>query len=125
MRQELRGQRGEGAYFMENTVHVGGGPDTIAVTPRRMHNGYSSRSVCEYVCYHASCCIPGLYGENKVPLVLSVKLADVSSRYSSRPFTLRMTGVSSQNVGKVCTKPTKIFTISVQLLQPKTMSFHM
>ena len=31
--------------------------------------GYSSRSVCVCVCYHASCYIPVLYVENKVPFI--------------------------------------------------------
>ena len=36
--------------------------------PQRMREGYGSLCVCLYVCYHASCLIPCLYVENKVPL---------------------------------------------------------
>ena len=43
-------------------------PPIIIINPRRMREGYSSRSVCVSVCYHASCYIPRLYVENKVPL---------------------------------------------------------
>ena len=38
------------------------------VNPRRMREGYGSRSVCESVCYRASGYIPRLYVENNVPL---------------------------------------------------------
>ena len=32
----------------------------LLINPRRMREGYSSRSVCVSVCYHASCYIPRL-----------------------------------------------------------------
>ena len=43
------------------------------INRRRMRKGYDSRSVCvcAYVCYHASCYIPGLYDANKAPLGFS------------------------------------------------------
>ena len=47
----------------------------IIISPRRMREGYGSHFVCVCVCmvcvcYHASCHIPRLYIENKVPLSL-------------------------------------------------------
>ena len=33
---------------------------TAFINPRRMREGYGSRSVCVSVCYHASCYIPRL-----------------------------------------------------------------
>ena len=49
---------------MNNTAEV------ALINPRRMRKGYGSRSVCVCVsvCYRASCYIPRLYVENKVPL---------------------------------------------------------
>ena len=41
----------------------------VIINPQRMCEWYGSRSVC--VCYCASCYIPVLYVENKVPLGFS------------------------------------------------------
>ena len=41
---------------------------TSLINPRRMHEGYGSRSVCLCVCYRASCYIPRLYIEIRVSL---------------------------------------------------------
>ena len=45
---------------------------TVVINPRRMREGYGSRFVsvyvCVCVCYRASCYIPRLYVESRVPL---------------------------------------------------------
>ena len=57
-------------------VRIIGSPYTFnesITNPRRMCEGYGSRSVtvCVHVCYCASCYIPVLCVENKVPLGFS------------------------------------------------------
>ena len=41
-------------------------PMTIIINPRRMREGYCSRSVCVSVCYHANCYIPHLRVQSAV-----------------------------------------------------------
>ncbi len=38
----------------------------LVINPRRMREGYGSRSVCECVCYRATSYIPGLQVSNTV-----------------------------------------------------------
>ena len=68
------------AWVFVGWMGGGGGIDTqiwvvFIINPRRMREGYGSRSVCKWVsvcvCYRASCYIPVLYVENKVPLGFS------------------------------------------------------